>query len=303
MTQQFSNDQLRWLSCISDLKIDRSRGPAPHKPILLLVLCDLIEEGLICDGLIKKDGALAFRFTGYWAIVANRRKSRPEVMLPFFHLHSDGIFTPLDENGIETDNRLNASLAQISPSLLLNLQLPEFRYEFRQTLITRYFEFGEQIQLFELCEMDVPPRKIAESDSTKYLVAEDSERKRDGKFSVRVLPAYDFTCALTNYRMISSTGSCPLDAAHIRQFKSGGACHPTNGIALSKNSHWLFDRGFWSLDDNYRVLVNTDRFDEDGDEALLLKPRSGKRISLPKNEHFWPDKENLNWHRSNHKFQ
>jgi len=28
-----------------------------------------------------------------------------------------------------------------------------------------------------------------------------------------------------------------------------GHNHPTNGIALSKAAHWLFNRGFWSISD------------------------------------------------------
>jgi len=34
-----------WLAKFSKLRIDRARGdPAPHKPLLLLVLCDLVEQ-------------------------------------------------------------------------------------------------------------------------------------------------------------------------------------------------------------------------------------------------------------------
>jgi putative restriction endonuclease len=48
----------------------------------------------------------------------------------------------------------------------------------------------------------------------------------------------------SRYRMIGVSGATPLDAAHIHQFKQGGSNHPTNGIALTKTAHWLFDRGF-----------------------------------------------------------
>ena len=34
-----------WLTKFSKLRVDRARGdPAPHKPLLLLVLCDLVEK-------------------------------------------------------------------------------------------------------------------------------------------------------------------------------------------------------------------------------------------------------------------
>ena len=35
-----------WLTKFSKLRVDRARGdPAPHRPLLLLVLCDLAEGG------------------------------------------------------------------------------------------------------------------------------------------------------------------------------------------------------------------------------------------------------------------
>ncbi len=303
VSECFSSEQLRWLECISKLKVDHSRGPAPHKPILLLVLCDLIEEELVENGIVKRNGALAFRFNSYWSIVAHRRRTKPEVLLPFFHIHSDGVWVPLNEDGSKTDNRQHAKLAQVDAALLLALQGGEFRSEFRRTIIANYFLNGEQPELLEMCGIDAPPQEIIDSDAGKYLASNDSPRKRDGKFSARVLPAYDFTCALTNYRMIAASGTCPLDAAHIRQFKKGGLCHPVNGLALSKNAHWLFDRGYWSIDDGYRIIVDSSWFEEDGEDALLLKPRAGEKMGLPRNEMFWPDRDNLKWHRAHHSFE
>ena len=303
MSDRFSSEALHWLERISKLKVDHSRGPAPHKPLLLLVLCDLVEENLVSNGLLERNGALAFRFNSYWTVVSDRRRSRPDVMLPFFHLHSDGIWTPLNSEGVKTDSRNNTTIVQIDASLLICLQSEDFREEFRRTIIPRYFQNSERAELFDMCDMEAPAEEIADSDAGKYLVLNDAPRKRDAKFSARVLPAYDFTCALTNYRMVSASGSCPLDAAHIKQFKKGGLCHPLNGLALSKNAHWLFDRGYWSIDGDYRVVVDNARFEEAGADALLLKPRGGKRIFLPRNKMFWPDRENLKWHRSHHKFE
>ena len=55
--------------------------------------------------------------------------------------------------------------------------------------------------------------------------------------------------------MVAIDGKTAVDAAHIHQFKRGGPDHPTNGIAFSKTAHWLFERGFWSISDDFRVLV------------------------------------------------
>jgi putative restriction endonuclease len=90
--------------------------------------------------------------------------------------------------------------------------------------------------------------------------------------------------------------------AVIHQFKRGGSCHPTNGIALSKTAHWLFDHGFWSLSDDFRVLVAESKFEESGDAMQLLKPRAGTEILRPAHACFWPDLESLRWQRKMHQF-
>jgi hypothetical protein len=78
-----------------------------------------------------------------------------------------------------------------------------------------------------------------------------------------------------------ATATSPSVSVPTHEFKRGGPNHPTNGIALSKTAHWLFDRGYWSISDDYEVLVNSDRFDEAGDAGYLLKSRAGRPILLP----------------------
>ncbi|MEQ1861750.1 MAG: HNH endonuclease [Chthoniobacteraceae bacterium] len=193
-------------------------------------------------------------------------------------------------------------LAQFDMSFLVCLQDPEFRSLARRTLIAGYFEPTERAELYTLCGLPVPPDDIIAADATRFLPSDSEEKKRDVKFSMRVLPAYDFTCALTRYRMIAIDGTTSLDAAHIHQFKRGGTSHPTNGIALSKTAHWLFDRGYWSLDDECRILVAAHKFDESGEAAHLLKPRANTPILLPPNPLFHPDQACLRWHRERHGF-
>jgi putative restriction endonuclease len=285
------------------LKQDRARGPAPHKPLLLLVVLDLVEEGKLTTGLMPRDGSLAFRFSSYWTIIAYRRTSRPDVRLPFYHTRSDGFWIPLDADGKVSASRETAAFAQLDPSFLECAQDPAFRELARRTLIARFFEPNERAELYRLCGVEVPPDDLVAADAARFLRSDQDEAKRDAKFSVRVLPAYDFTCALTRYRMIAVDGSTPLDAAHIQQFKRGGPCEPANGIALSKTAHWLFDRGFWSINDDYTVLVKSGAFEEAGDAGQLLKPHAGRQILLPNIRGAWPNPMFLGWHRVNHGFE
>ena len=54
--------------------------------------------------------------------------------------------------------------------------------------------------------------------------------------------------------MTISSGS-NIDAAHIHQFSDSRNNDVRNGIALSKNAHWLFDEGLWTIADDYTVKV------------------------------------------------
>lgn len=297
-----------WLGKMSALNVDAAKasrplGAAPHKPLLLLIVCDLAEEGALTGGRLLRDGALAFRFATFWRVVADRRRTKPDLRLPFYHMRSDGFWRPLNLEGKTAEIREQAVVAEMEESFLRCLYDAEFRLLARRTLIANNFSHAnERAELYALCGIPVPPADVVTADATRFLPSDRDENKRDAKFSMRVLPAYDFTCALTRYRMLAIDGSTALDAAHIHQFKQGGLCHPANGMALSKSAHWLFDRGYWSLTDDFRVLVRAERFDESGDAGHLLKPRAGSVIHLPSDRAFWPDRECLAWHRQRHSF-
>ena len=94
-----------WLAKLGCLKIDRSKGLAPHKPLLLLVVLELAEKGELPADVLPLSPALAFRFATFWMIVAHRRRQRPDVRLPFFHLKSDGVWQPLDGRGEPATDR------------------------------------------------------------------------------------------------------------------------------------------------------------------------------------------------------
>ena len=65
----------RWLENLECLKVDRATGdPAPHKPLLLLVVLDLARENALLSGCLRLTPELVFRFSAYWPIVAHRRK-------------------------------------------------------------------------------------------------------------------------------------------------------------------------------------------------------------------------------------
>jgi putative restriction endonuclease len=301
-TTPATSESTRWLNVLSDLNYDPAKGIAPHKPLLLLVVCDLVEEGKLAGAILQRNGDLMFRFSSYWKIVAERRRTKPDLKLPFYHLRTERVWKPLEADGRPAEDRNHAILAQLDPSFWLCLTDPNFRTLARRTLIAKYFKPNERAELYSLAGLEIPPEDVITADATRFLPSENSEAKRDAKFAVRVLPAYNYTCALTRYRMIAVNGTTPLDAAHIHQFKKGGNNHPTNGIALTKTAHWLFDRGFWSISSSFTVIVAEQRFDEAGEDAYLLKRMAGRELLRPTHPHFQAAPECLAWHRHQHKF-
>ena len=61
----------------------------------------------------------------------------------------------------------------------------------------------------------------------------------------------------------------------------------SNGIALSPTLHRAFDRGLFTVDDDYRVVVSR-VFSESGNVEYGLRRFDGQRIILPEDELFYP---------------
>ncbi len=79
---------------LAKLRIDRAKGVAPHKPLLLLIILEMVETGELATTSLPLTPSLAFRFNQFWGIVAHRRRQRPDVRLPFYRLKSDGLCEP-----------------------------------------------------------------------------------------------------------------------------------------------------------------------------------------------------------------
>jgi putative restriction endonuclease len=292
----------KWLKVVSNLRVDRKGSIAPHKPLLLLVLAELAEQGKLTDKTLALTGELVFRFLAYGTIVAERRSQRLDIRLPFYHMRSDGCWIPLHENGQPTLEKRRAVVAQLDETFLACLNDADFRNQMRRILIAKYFvDAGERAALYQLVGLSVPSEPIVKEDARLYEISR--ERGREARFRLTVVPAYNYTCALTRYRLVTVDSGSIVDAAHIHQFADSRNNHPRNGIALCKNAHWMFDEGLWSLDDEYRVLVAAKRFDESGTEAHLLSLKANSRILLPVDSNYWPDKTHLAWHRKHHGFE
>ncbi|MGO8752284.1 MAG: HNH endonuclease [Thermoguttaceae bacterium] len=290
-----------WVGKLSKLRVDRASGdPAPHKPLLLLVILDLAQEGLLPPKTLPLTPELASRFLSYSSIVANRRSQRPDVRFPFHHLGGDSIWTPLNEAFEESHERKSTRFVELPSDFVHFANDPACRDKARHLLIAKYFRPSERIALYELTGLP-RPTDIEIEQNAAYKSAEDAiQVGREARFRIRILAAYDYTCALTGYRLTTVTAGSIVDAAHIHQFSDSRNNELGNGISLCKNAHWLFDQGLWTISDDFQVVVASDRFTESADKPdLLLSRLHGSRLRLPDDHSLWPSLVHVAWHRKN----
>ena len=302
-TKAIIKDQRYWLQKLARLRIDRARGnPAPHKPLLLLVIMEMVEKGEITSHEVPLSPDLAFRFGVFWSVVVKRRKQPPEVRLPFHHLGSSGMWQPLTADGKPSPDKKLTTTIRLDPSFFNCLGDQRFRDRARRVLIETepYFLPEERTALYSMLQIKPTAPEIREPIE---LYRASAQAGRDARFRIEVvILAYKYTCALTGYRMTTLDMESIVDAAHIHEFRDSRNNDPRNGLALSKNAHWQFDRGLWSLNDDYRVLVNKERFIEDGVPGQRLADFEGRRVFLPSDPKYWPEPTYLHWHRNQHGF-
>jgi putative restriction endonuclease len=302
-TNMIVKDQKYWLNKLATLRIDRARdNPAPHKPLLLLVIMEMAEKGEITKREVTLSPDLAFRFSVYWSVVAQRRKQSPEVRLPFHHFGSSGIWQPLTAGGDPSPDKKLTTMIRFDPSFFDCLSDNKFRDRARRILIETepYFLLEERASLYSMLKIKPTGPEIREYEE---LYGVSIQTGRDARFRIEVVVlAYKHTCALTGYRLTTLEMESIVDAAHIHAFSDSRSNDPRNGLALSKNAHWQFDRGLWSLNDDYRVLLNRDKFIEDGAPGQRLADFEGRRIFLPSDPKYWPEYTYLDWHRKRHGF-
>jgi putative restriction endonuclease len=288
----------QWLTCMANLNVNRSQGdPAPHKPLLLLSVLTRLDEGEALPESLTLTPELAFRFQTLWSVVAHRHTQRPDIRLPFHHLQSDGVWSALAADGTPSPHSRATRIARIEPAFAEFVADANNREDVKRVLIQTYFTPAEQVALCEL--VGLPAEAVAPlagggnpAEFEKVL-----RRGREARFRLLVVAAYNYTCALTGYRLTTVSGASVVDAAHIHRFADSRNNDPRNGLALCKNAHWMFDQGLWTVAENLEVEVAQEEFDESGPEGLLLLPYRGQRLHLPRDSATWPDPAHLDWHR------
>jgi len=300
----FNRDEIakKWMGRLIRLNPASGRGlclgKAPHKPLFHLSLLDLAESGELVNRVFTRSPGLALRFRNYGALVVERWPSRLDLRLPFFHLRTQGFWESFDVEMNPAGSPETCAVGEMNSEFFDLIGDPGFRWKARMVLISKYFEPVEQTALFESMGIQVG----GEAKPRHALVMEEAEnaakrKGRSARFAVRVCSEYRFTCALTGYRCVSITGSSIVDAAHIEPWSLTQNDDPENGLALSKNAHWMFDAGLWTVDDDLRILVNAKTFSDHGPESLRLAAFAGRHLQFDPAAKLRPALESLRRHR------
>lgn len=160
-------------------------------------------------------------------------------------------------------------------------------------------EFEQKVNKFKsndvvnvVIDNSVVNRITKEESTDKGLDDKIADLFNANSFRDFVMVGYSNTCAVTG-NVISWNSYNNLEAAHIKPKSHGGLYTPNNGIAMSRDIHWAFDKGFFTISDDFKIIVH------DEIDSEYLKSFNGKSIRLPENPFFIPDKSNLSYHRSN----
>ena len=145
-----------------------------------------------------------------------------------------------------------------------------------------------------------------EKNKKTYSVSRKSNLRNRG-FRQAIIEAYDYQCAICGLKLYSPQNlQWEVEAAHIVPNSANGKDDIWNGLALCHLHHWTFDVGWFSFDDNYRVIASRklklleNNFGKIGNYNFMGQLLNANLIlSLPKNKGNYPHITAVRWHRDN----
>ncbi|MBU4259628.1 MAG: HNH endonuclease [Proteobacteria bacterium] len=147
-------------------------------------------------------------------------------------------------------------------------------------------------------EVAIPEVDILSND-LRY--ANSTRRVRDATWSIRIKKKYRYICAVPNCDVI---GHIFVEAAHIKPDNVADEgtphrAHILNGLCLCRHCHIAFDKGYFSMTDDHRIITSS-KFSDIADQNLktvilssaniTIKSRVDNRLPLP---------EFIQYHRAN----
>lgn len=311
---------LHYTHLFMKLRRDYKFGGAPHKPVLLLAIINLVRNGEITNNRISITFELVLEFKEIWSKIVETPHTA-NFALPFYHLKSEPFWKLITKAGMEipitSSNSIRSlsalqetlAFAEIDSDLFLLLKDNESSLILQQIMLEKYFpNTKNNFYHAENSIVSQVKTQILEEDQYQYserisqlrnqLSVEEFQEEiyvRGGVFKREIPKIYDFQCAISGMRIESLRNIQMIDACHVVPFAISKDDTISNGIALSPNLHRAFDRGLITLNDDYRVVITSKIIESKSNFSLAQF--SGKSITLPQNKIHYPGQKNLLWHR------
>ncbi|MEA5595757.1 HNH endonuclease [Rivularia sp. UHCC 0363] len=286
---------------------------APNKPILLLSVIEMITTGQITQNQIAFNAELIATFLKLWSYLEPTRK--PDIGLPFYHLTNDRFWHYQMKPGFEgliaakikirTPSTIRGTVdyAYLDDELWLLLQNESHRAVLTHTLISSWFNNNQDIESLLQVNAFAEVEEQLRSQGGKIYQPEElkDEQKvivRDGAFRKIIVSTYNYSCAFCGLQILDTKSQNIVDGSHIKPFFKFYDDRINNGLSLCKNHHWAFDRGWFAIDDDYRIIVAED-IREVSPNGKPMREMGGDRINLPVQEQYYPSLDALRWHREN----
>lgn len=295
-------------------------GRAPHKPILLLSILQLIENGDIQTNRITISADLLLKFRTTWEQLVETNHVQ-NFALPFFHMRSEPFWFLVPKPGknisltrsksIKSFRHLKETFAyaELEKDLFLLVQNPLSRTVLEQYLLDNYFanskerysktEMSYQENLITIEILNEPSEVYKEQIKRLRETLEEDQFEeevfvRGGLFKKNVPKIYDYTCCVSGLK-IETTGNIQMvDACHIHPFSLSNDDTIPNGLALSPTIHRAFDRGLLTINSNFVVRISPSI--DETDSKFPLSQFDGQQILLPEKEKWYPSQASLSWH-------
>jgi putative restriction endonuclease len=287
---------------------------APHKPILLLSILDLIEEGTINSNLIELSPELGETFLGYWSIVMPLDK-KGKIVYPFFYSKSEPFWHLLPQEGkeeiLQSQKEVSSVYqlmeiiigARLDEELFILLSNVKERNILRTVLIDTYFDASVSQQIINQSKINVDSFQYAlnllkKKPKVSYPEPDEDtnkERVRDQGFRKAVVTAYDHRCAICGVRMRTPDGHTAVDGAHIIPWSVSHNDFPQNGVSLCKLCHWTFDEGLIGISKEYKILISN-KLNSFNNLAVHLAAFESRDIIPPTDRYLWPSQDSIRYH-------
>jgi putative restriction endonuclease len=227
----------KYCNIFAKLRVDRTHGIAPHKPILLISVLQLFASKFIKENRIYLTPELVALFRENWAkLVTTQHDCR--ISYPFYYLRSDKFWHLKPKNNLievsslgslvksflklneaidfaSFDQELFALLEEklncdILITLLLDTYFPETKNGFNKSNSNNEIEHIEQ--------------QILKEDAVEYvaevkkLIREKKEEEiylRSSIFKREVPKIYNYTCCISGMRIDTMENISMVDACHI----------------------------------------------------------------------------------------